>query len=553
MNYEQKKQYETAKKYIISGRWDFAQNIINELILSGSDDAEILMRVGELYIALGKDTLASVYIRQSFDLEKSVEKLKLLADVNFLAKKYDQSAIQYEELIKHIPSTEIYQKCIRSYEKLDLYEEAIRIGKMFNDATGVISSYSDLIYMYIVAGMEKEAIEMCDKMEEKFPNQALTNNIFGFLYECIYNDYDKAKEYFRKSANQGFIEGYYNLGICCRESEDLENAEKYLKRLISLQENPHNDCYYALGTVYLSERKLRMGYQYYQKRKAIKNLNKRLANNLWDGKDYPDETLYISIEGGYGDNIAYLRYLPFVLPKFKKVIYGTRADLVELVKASYPQKKYTNLEIVSVDDIVKFNKFVYIMDLPYLLHMNFHNIPSEKSYIVTDKTKVDNFKTKFFDNNNFKLGLCWRAKGMGLRDAVYRTIDAPYYFKPIMDLENTSYYSFQFGDIFDMCKKYPQITDLTPEFKDFTQTAAALKNLDVLITVDTALAHLAGALGVKTYLLLCHAPDWRWFDNDKKTEWYPSVTIIKQQDRKTWEDVSEKLTELIKAEHKKHS
>ena len=121
-----------------------------------------------------------------------------------------------------------------------------------------------------------------------------------------------------------------------------------------------------------------------------------------------------------------------------------------------------------------------------------------------------------------------------------------------MDMEKTSYYSFQFGDIFDMCKKYPQIKDLTPNFKDFTQTAAALKNLDVLVTVDTALAHLAGALGVKTYLLLCHAPDWRWFDNDKKTEWYPSVTIIKQQDRKTWEDVAEQLDKYLKSEHKKY-
>jgi hypothetical protein len=60
-------------------------------------------------------------------------------------------------------------------------------------------------------------------------------------------------------------------------------------------------------------------------------------------------------------------------------------------------------------------------------------------------------------------------------------------------------------------------------------------------------------MGVKTYLLLCHAPDWRWFDNDKKTEWYPSVTIIKQHDRRTWEDVSEKLTEYIKKDAEKYA
>ena len=128
------------------------------------------------------------------------------------------------------------------------------------------------------------------------------------------------------------------------------------------------------------------------------------------------------------------------------------------------------------------------------------------------------FKKNFFDNNDFKIGLNWKAMGMGLRDAVYRTIDAPYYFRNIMNLKNTAYYSFQMNDIFGMCEKYPQIKDLAPNFKTFHDTASALKNIDVLITVDTALAHLAGALGVKTYLLLCHAPDWRWFDNTEKTE-----------------------------------
>jgi hypothetical protein len=226
---------------------------------------------------------------------------------------------------------------------------------------------------------------------------------------------------------------------------------------------------------------------------------------------------------------------------------------LSLFKHNFETEKYPNLEIVSVEERVKFNKYALMTDLPYLLHKTFHNIPSEESYIEASERNVELIrKNVFAKDKNLKIGLCWRAKGMGLRDAVYRTIDAPYYFKPIMDLPNVSYYSFQFGDIFDMCKKYPQITDLTNHINDFADTAGALKNIDILITVDTALAHLAGAMGIKTYLLLCHAPDWRWFDNDKKTEWYPSVTIIKQQDRKTWEDVSEKLTKYIKKEVKEY-
>ena len=157
-------------------------------------------------------------------------------------------------------------------------------------------------------------------------------------------------------------------------------------------------------------------------------------------------------------------------------------------------------------------------------------------------------KINYFNSDKVKIGLNWRAKGMALRDAVYRTIEAPYYFKPLFDIPNTEFYSFQMNDIFGMCEKYPQIIDLSKEINTFDETAALLKNIDILITVDTALAHLAGALGVKTYLLLCHAPDWRWFENTEKTEWYPSITIIRQQDRRTWEDVSKKLYEYIKSD-----
>ena len=545
MNFIEKKQFEEAKKYIKSGMFVEANNVINQMILESGDNPEVMSNVGKLYIVMGRYNLASVYIRRSFDLEKSFETLELLANVNYEAGKYDLSAVEYEELIKHEPREDFYEKCIASYEKLDFYEEAIRVARMYNFAVETPSSYAQLIFMYITAGMEDMAIFTCEDMQKKFPNHILTFNVLGLLHECIYNDYDKAKEYFKKASNQGYIDAYYNLGVCCKQSEDLENAEIYLKRLLSLKTNIKSDCYYTLGSVYMAGRKLRKGYKYYLKRRIAVEKKERYKKFLWDGKDYPNDILYVSDEQGFGDNIQFIRYLPLVAEKFKKVIYGVREPLVQLFKQSFPQEKYSNIEIVTEDNIVKFNKFVLIMDLPYYLHMNFHNIPAKKSYLVANERKTDMMKTNYFNNNNFKLGLCWRSKGMQLRDAIYRTIDAPYYFKPFMDMENTSYYSFQMGDIFNMCEKYPQIKDLSPEFTDFSDTAAALKNLDVLITVDTALAHLAGALGVKTYLLLCHAPDWRWFDNTEKTEWYPSVTIIKQHDRRTWEDVSAKLNEYI--------
>ena len=249
--------------------------------------------------------------------------------------------------------------------------------------------------------------------------------------------------------------------------------------------------------------------------------------------------MYITSEQGYGDNIQFSRFVPYVAKKFKKVYYAVDESLYDLFKRSF--KKYKNVEIIKFGVFKPYNKFLMIMDIQNLLNISYHNIPQQEPYMITDEEKDYNDKIQFFRGDELKIGLNWRAKGMGLRDAVYRTIDAPYYFKKLFELEGNKYYSFQMNDIFGMCEKYPQIVDLEEHIQTFDDTASLLKNLDVLITVDTALAHLAGAMGVKTYLLLCKAPDWRWFDNDKKTEWYPSVTIIKQHDRRTWEDVAEEL------------
>ena len=84
-------------------------------------------------------------------------------------------------------------------------------------------------------------------------------------------------------------------------------------------------------------------------------------------------------------------------------------------------------------------------------------------------------------------------------------------------------------------ERYPQMINLAKDFKDFESTAKAMKNMDIIISVDTSVAHLAGALGVKTYLLLPYSNDWRWFDDTKTTPWYNSVEIFKQTDPISWE------------------
>ena len=107
--------------------------------------------------------------------------------------------------------------------------------------------------------------------------------------------------------------------------------------------------------------------------------------------------------------------------------------------------------------------------------------------------------------------------------------------EPIINFEDAEVFSFQVRDSMNGNERYPQMINLAKDFKDFESTAKAMKNMDIIISVDTSVAHLAGALGVKTYLLLPYSNDWRWFDDTKTTPWYNSVEIFKQTDPISWE------------------
>ena len=100
--------------------------------------------------------------------------------------------------------------------------------------------------------------------------------------------------------------------------------------------------------------------------------------------------------------------------------------------------------------------------------------------------------------------------------------------------------------LFDATEKYPQLIDLKNELKTFDDTAAAMANVDLFISADTSCLHLAGAIGKKAFLLIPYCADWRWFGNTEKTEWYDSVEIFKQQDRKDWFIEADRIYERLK-------
>ena len=174
-----------------------------------------------------------------------------------------------------------------------------------------------------------------------------------------------------------------------------------------------------------------------------------------------------------------------------------------------------------------------IMDIQLALNLKFDNIPHKEKYLNYEKN------TTILNQNKKKVGLFWQGNKKVFKN---RSINFDY-LKPLLNFDNIDFYSFQV-DKDTKCPK--EIINLSKNIKDYSDTASLLLNLDLLITIDSSIAHMAGALGVKTFLLLPKTSEWRWFNDNDKCSWYNSIKIFKQSTTNNWEEVILRVEKELK-------
>ncbi len=253
----------------------------------------------------------------------------------------------------------------------------------------------------------------------------------------------------------------------------------------------------------------------------------------WTGEDISDKTVFTFYEAGFGDVIEYSRYFPLLKQKCKKLLFKPQQELIELFRENP----------LGVDEIITyetepsdldFQIYVPMLSIPYLLGLDETNMfISPNGYMKSNPDKKEVYKQKFFNNNKIKIGIKWQGNTASDTDRVIN-VEA---FDPLFKLPNVQYYSFQTGDgaeeVEKLSKNYP-IIDLGKEFSNFSDTAAALDNLDFVICNDTSLIHLAGSLGKKGYILLPLDYNWRWHLDLKHNDWYSGIKMFKQQKNGDW-------------------
>ena len=253
---------------------------------------------------------------------------------------------------------------------------------------------------------------------------------------------------------------------------------------------------------------------------------------------------------GAGDYIMSARYFNFVSEKAKEVILFADKSMKRLTEFSFP-----NIKFVSRSDSLPFESYDYAtpdMCLIYNLGMDFYNIPYSDGYFKVDDVLIKE-KSKIIEESatgKRKIGLYWQGNPKILKNRAIKLSN----FMPIIENEKNKIFSFQMSDVdkeSHELKSKLNIIDLAPYISDYMDTAAFLKNIDVLITIDTSIAHLAGAIGVKTFLILPYDSEWRWFNDTDTTPWYSSVKIFKQELDSSWSDVINRINEYLDKENER--
>jgi hypothetical protein len=269
---------------------------------------------------------------------------------------------------------------------------------------------------------------------------------------------------------------------------------------------------------------------------------------LWDGSDLGDRRLLIYEEQGLGDTLQFIRYMRLVEQRNIQPIVLVQPQLVPLLK----QSGYSGL-VASGERLPPFDCQIPLMSLPRFFGTTLANIPADVPYVRASPELVDLWYQRLQGINGFRVGIHWQGKPTYIGDA-HRSIPLTA-FEPLAHVPNVKLISLQKGAGQEQLAKLEgrfSVIDLGEEVDRtggaFMDTAAIMKNLDLVITSDTATIHLAGALGVPVWVALAARSDWRFLADRDDNPWYPTMRLFRQPTLGDWPSVFERLAAELKRE-----
>ncbi|MBF0326317.1 MAG: tetratricopeptide repeat protein [Alphaproteobacteria bacterium] len=321
-----------------------------------------------------------------------------------------------------------------------------------------------------------------------------------------------------------------NLGVALRGLNRVSEAETVLRRALALAPDSA-EARFNLALTLLVGGQLTAGWPEYEARwglKAWATVGLMRARPQWRGQPAEGQRILIHAEQGLGDTIQFVRYVPRVAALGAKVVLEVQPELVTLLQGLLPFA-----EIIGRGTPCDYHLHCPLLSLPGIFQTNLDTIPAERPYVTADPARIEPWRRRLASQRGRRVGLVWAGSADNTNDR-NRSLSLAA-LAPLLNRPGIRWFSLQKGRA--EAAGDPRLIDLGPDLTDFAETAALVSLLDLVITVDTSVAHLAGAMGKDVRVMLPFAPDWRWLLDRTDSPWYPTMRLFRQPASGDWDSV----------------
>ena len=447
---------------------------------------------------------------------------------------------------------------------------------------------------------KKEILKLKEKFENILINEPDNKEALFSLAALFYNlgnlylkekKIDIAIKNYLKSIkiDKEFVHSYYNLGIAYKEKEDLNNAIKFFKIVVdqelnnipakinlavansaignskdcikhfsdlltnnnyksNINDSMESDIRYSLGIELLREGRYKEGLENYEYRLQASDYTLELdqyKNKVKNLNEIKNKKILVISEQGIGDTFQFIRYIKLLEKHASEIYFQCNKKLFRILSCIKSIKKFYDF-----DDKIEYYDFcIPLLSLPRLFNSNLKTIPNFSHYIIPEEKLVNLWKKKL-KNIDFKIGLFWKgnteSSGAKKRAIKLKSLET------LLDIKKINFISLQKGEGHEEIKetKFYNLMDDNDRIIDmgkdsFIDTAAIIKNLDLVISIDTGMVQLCGAIGTEIWMLCPKVPNWPWTNYGRLTPWYSNLKIFRQEKINDWKKPIDNLKKQL--------
>jgi len=539
----------------LSNRYDYALEMLDKAIALDSNRRDSWVNKGHVLTALDRKEEARIAATKGLELlGTEIESIKEVAALLIKLEMWEETVHLFETCIELYPDyASGYNMLASAIERtmtpfnrneglkrmLELIDKSVEIDPEFLD--GLVNRANILHKLR----RTPEAMAVYDSILDRIQDRFDGMNNYGAILQDVH-DYEGAIDCCRRAiAIEGkYAEPYYNWGSCLHRQGRLEEAR--VKYIEALERNPdHIDSHSALSLLYLTLGRYEEGWKEYEWRKQTDQFSGRLLDMNWlDPQKMAGQRILLHAEQGQGDMFQFIRYADVIKAAGAQAFVECHDGLRELIETC-PWVDEVR-ERSDAANLV-FDQQANLLSLPFIFKTDLESVPSQVPYLSAPASYRPKWSARIAEltpeGTRLKVGIVWAGNPDHFNDAQRSTTLEK--FGALANIPGVTFFSVQKGEKPEAQLDNPPagmtIIPLGAEIKSFSDTAAILENLDLVIAVDTSVAHLAGAMGIPVWMLLPYANDFRWLTDRDDSPWYPTMRLFRQRALWDYDYVFEKV------------